>query len=74
MMNRKIDKSLLQSSPVSVFPTIDRSNSMYVNTVSGITQIGRCTTVIHWNHPANNGIIHVIDNLLIPLQHFYTNN
>ena len=67
MMNRKIDQYLFQSSPVSIFPTIDRSNSMHVNTVSGVTQIGKCATVIHWNHPADNGIIHVIDDFLIPL-------
>lgn len=68
MMNRKIDQFLLQSSPVSIFPTIDRSNSMNISTVSGITKLPNCTTVIHWNHPADNGIIHVTDNLLIPEQ------
>ena len=67
MMNRKIDQYLLQSSPVSIFPTIDRSNSMNINTVSGITKLPNCTTVIHWNHPADNGIIHVVDNILIPI-------
>ena len=68
MMNRKIDQRLLQSSPVSIFPTIDRSNSMHISTVSGITLLPNYTKVIHFNHPANNGIVHVIDNLLIPEQ------
>lgn len=67
MMNRKIDQQLLQSSPVSIFPTLDRSSSMYVNTVSDITMLPNCTKVIHWNHPAENGIVHVIDNLLVPV-------
>ena len=67
MMNRKIDKYLLQSSPVSIFPTLDRSNSMYISTVSGVTHLPNNTAVIHFNHPANNGIIHVIDNFLIPV-------
>ena len=71
MMNRKIDKYLLQSSPVSIFPTLDRSNSMHVNTVRGITHLPNNTTVIHFNHPANNGIIHVIDNFLIPVETIY---
>jgi len=67
IMNRKIDQYLLQSSPVSIFPTIDRSNSMYINTVNNITHLSNNTKVIHWNQPADNGIIHVIDNLLIPV-------
>lgn len=71
MMNRKIDQNLLQSSPISIFPTIDRSNSMTIHTVSGVTKLPNCTTVIHWNHPADNGIIHVIDNLLIPEKTIY---
>jgi uncharacterized surface protein with fasciclin (FAS1) repeats len=71
MMNRKIDKKLLQSSPVSIFPTLDRSNSMHINTVCEITKLPNNTTVIHFNQPADNGIIHVIDNLLIPIQTIY---
>jgi uncharacterized surface protein with fasciclin (FAS1) repeats len=70
IMNRKIDKSLIQSSPYSIFPTTDRSNSMYVNTSMGVTSITNNTNVIHWNNPADNGIIHVIDNLLIPKKKF----
>ncbi len=66
MMNRKLDKQLLQSSPVSTFPTLDRSNSMLIHTVSDKTQLPNFTGVVHWNQPADNGIIHVIDNLLLP--------
>ena len=68
MMNRKIDKYLLHSSPVSIFPTLDRSNPMHVSTVRGVTHLHNNTTVIHFNHPANNGIVHVIDNFLIPVE------
>jgi uncharacterized surface protein with fasciclin (FAS1) repeats len=71
MMKRKIDQSLLQSSPVSIFPTMDRSNSIHINTVSGITHLPNCTSVIHWNHPADNGIVHVVDNLLLPDNSMY---
>jgi len=73
MMKRKLDQGLLQSSPVSIFPTMDRSNLMHVSTVNGITKLPNCTTVIHWNHPADNGIVHVIDNLLIPEKTIYGN-
>jgi uncharacterized surface protein with fasciclin (FAS1) repeats len=69
MMNRKIDKSLLQSSPVTILPTLDRSNSMHLNTVCGITRLQKDKKVIHFNHPADNGIVHVIDGLLIPYKY-----
>lgn len=71
MMNRKIDQYLLQSSPVTILPTLDRSNSMYLNTVCGVTRLVNDTKIIHFNHPADNGIVHVIDNLLIPDRTMY---
>ena len=66
MMNRKIDQDLIQSSPVTILPTLDRSNSMHLNTICGITRLPNDTKVIHFNHPADNGIVHIIDGLLIP--------
>jgi uncharacterized surface protein with fasciclin (FAS1) repeats len=71
MMKRKIDQSLLQSSPVSILPTLDRSNSMHLNTVCGETYLPNNTKVIHFNHPADNGIVHIVDNLLIPDRTFF---
>ena len=71
MMNRKIDQDLLQSSPVTILPTLDRSNSMHLDTVCGVTRLSNDTRVIHFNHPADNGIVHVIDNLLIPDKTMY---
>ena len=65
MMNRKIDQNLLQSSPVSKFPTVNRSR-INVNTVNGVTMIQNYNKVIHWNHLATNGLIHVVDGLIIP--------
>jgi uncharacterized surface protein with fasciclin (FAS1) repeats len=65
MMNRKLDKDIIQSSPISTLPTIDRSNSMLVQTVSNVTHLPNSTTVIDWNYSTDNGIIHIVDNLLI---------
>ena len=66
MMNRKIDQNLLQRSPISIFPTINRSKSIRIKTINDTTIIHNDTTIIHFNHLADNGIIHVIDDLLIP--------
>lgn len=66
MMKRQIDKKLLQASPTSLYPTLDRSNLMDIRNVNGETFLQRRVKVIHWNHLADNGLIHVVDDLLIP--------
>lgn len=66
MMNRQIDKYLIQSSPSSMLPTMDRSNTLYVNTVDGITYLPNGISFIHWNQPATNGLIHIIDDIIKP--------
>ena len=66
LMNRKIDSKLLKGSPVSTFPTLNRSNSLQIQNVSNKTYLPCNTQVIHWNQPANNGIIHVTDNMIFP--------
>lgn len=62
-MNRMIDKKLLQSSPSSYYPTRDRSHGLFV-TNNYETILQGCTRVIHWNYKVDNGLIHVVDNLL----------
>ena len=68
MMNRKLDKKLLQASPVGKYPTIDRSNSIEISTINNETMIYGCIKILHFNQPASNGIIHVISDFLIPKQ------
>jgi uncharacterized surface protein with fasciclin (FAS1) repeats len=66
LMNNRLDKRLLQASPVSVLPTLNRSFPMKIVNVNGITHLPNHCNVIHWNIPSTNGIIHVIDSLLFP--------
>jgi hypothetical protein len=70
MMARKMDKTSIQCRNSGRFPTLDRSNSMYIKTEtvndSCESTIENFTKVIHWNQPAVNGIIHVIDDFLMP--------
>lgn len=69
-LNRKIDKRLLQFSPVSYFMTINTcpQTRLYVTNISGITEIDNCVKVVKYDNILNNGIIHVVDNLIIPDQ------
>ena len=73
LMNRVLDKSIIQSSPSHTLPTFDRSNSIYINTISDKTYIGfdrinenHDIYIINWDQPASNGIIHITNNILIP--------
>ena len=66
MMNRIIDQHLIQYSPVGIYPTLNRSHYMHISTVNSITKLPGNTEIIHWNHPADNGIVHIVNNLLIP--------
>ena len=66
LMKRKLDQNLLQASPTSLYPTLDRSSLMQITTVNGVSLIQKKVKVIHWNHLADNGLIHVVDDLLIP--------
>lgn len=65
MIDRKIDKNLLQSSPISTFPTMNKSR-IKVKTIENITFLENNILVIGWNKIATNGLIHIIDKLIIP--------
>ena len=66
IMKGELDKDLLQSSPTCILPTMDRSNSIRINTVNNISLLQKDIKIIHFNHKCNNGIIHVIDKILLP--------
>lgn len=63
-----IDKSLLQSSPSSWFITQNKISRLYVSNINGRTALNQCVGVVHFNIQADNGLIHVVDDLLIPVE------
>lgn len=66
MINRKIPSELLESSKYIQFITKDHPNKLYVTNENGETFLNNGVKVIHKDIIASNGIIHVIDNLIIP--------
>ena len=68
MMIRELDQNLLQASPFGTYPTLARSNHLKITTTYGKTVLKDNINVIHFNYKASNGIIHVIDDFLIPEQ------
>ncbi len=72
-MDRRIDKNLLISSPSSQFTTRNSSLKLYVENKNNKTYISdgvkntKCKAeILQYNLIRNNGIIHVIDNLMYP--------
>lgn len=70
---RKIDKKALISSPVSYIVTRDSTYRMYVTNISGKTRINNLAEVVEYDNMLNGGIIHVVDNLIMPMTNTYMN-
>jgi uncharacterized surface protein with fasciclin (FAS1) repeats len=66
MIRRQIDQNLLESSTLFYLPTLDRSNSIEVKNKDNSTFLSNGVKIIHFNYPSDNGIIHVVDDILIP--------
>jgi len=72
-LRNRIDKNLIMSSPVSYFTTRNARMRMYVTNISGKTQINNCVSVVKYDILLNNGIIHVVDGLILPSEDTFMN-
>lgn len=70
---KKLKKDLLTSSPVCYYFTRNPSMRMYMTNINNVTRINNCATVVHFDIEANNGIIHVIDNLITETNDHFMN-
>ena len=74
MLDSKIISDVLVDSPASYYITKDSPNRLYVSNIGGRTYLSNCAencggqsvSIIHKDMYADNGIIHVVDGLLIP--------
>lgn len=73
IIDRKIDGKLLTSSPVAYYITRNPSMRMYVENINSCTTVNSCARVIKFDIKCNNGLIHVIDNLIIPNNDHFMN-
>ena len=67
MMNREINKQLLQSSPFGKFPMINK-RSVHIKTIQNETYIQHKIKILAWDNKATNGIFHVTDDFLLPVE------
>lgn len=65
-LDRKITSELLENSPACYFLTKNPPNRLFITNMNGRTFINNNINIIQKDILANNGIIHVIDKLIIP--------
>jgi len=73
VIDRFIDKDIITALPVGYYTTRNKQNRMYVTNISGQTELNDRARIVQYNICLNNGMIHIIDNLLIPTECHYLN-
>ena len=66
MLNRRISSEVLEDSPNAYYYTMDQANRLCITNLGGETYLDGNIKVIYKDILANNGIIQVIDNLVVP--------
>jgi uncharacterized surface protein with fasciclin (FAS1) repeats len=70
---KRLKRDLLTSSPVSYYYTKNPMMRMYVTNINGQTRLNNCANIVQFDIETNNGIIHVIDNLLTENEDHFMN-
>lgn len=65
-LNFKVSGDMLEDSPASYFITNDPPNRLYITNMNNETVINNRINVIQKDVKVSNGIIHVIDGLILP--------
>lgn len=68
---RLLDSKILLSSPVSYYNT--KGPRMYMTNINRITSVNECATVIEFDYFLSNGIVHLVDNIILPTTNTYIN-
>jgi uncharacterized surface protein with fasciclin (FAS1) repeats len=66
-LNYRITSDILSDSPCAYFTTNNAANRMFVSNFAGQTTINNYINLIGKDISATNGIIHVIDKMLLPI-------
>ena len=67
MLENRITSDILEDNPACYFTTKDPINKLFVTNVDGKTYINKKIQVIDKDIILSNGIIHVVDKLLMPV-------
>lgn len=65
-LNRIIPSVLIEDSPATYFMTTDERTKLFITNLHGVTLINDGIRVVEKDISASNGMIHTIDNVIIP--------
>ena len=68
LLDSRIPSVLIKDSPATYFITKDPPNRLFITNINDNTRINNLFNVIHFDIVCNNGIIHVVNGLIEPLQ------
>lgn len=71
LIDRRINGDTIKFSPAGQYRTRFSNSKLYITTLRNKTIINNNTRVINFDIQANNGLIHNVDNLLIPINLSY---
>ena len=66
ILNNKITSELLEYSPFTYLIPIDKTNRLFIKNINGMTVINNNITVLVKDIICENGVIHIIDDIIIP--------
>lgn len=67
-LDRRIPSELLEDSPSAYFNTKNPYNRIFISNMNEKTYINNCINIIQKDIETNNGIIHIVDGLIWPIQ------
>jgi len=66
ILNDKITSELLEYSPFTYLIPIDKTNRLFIKNINGVTTINNNITILVKDIICENGVIHIIDDIIIP--------
>jgi hypothetical protein len=68
ILQNRLPKEIIQDSPASYFITNCPPNRLFVTNINDLTKLNNNINVIHFDIICTNGIIHVVDKIIVPLK------
>ena len=65
-LNRKINSKLFKSSPVCYYYSLNPDTRLYTTNINGKTRINESVKITEFDIERTNGLIHIVDGLLLP--------